>query len=316
MNKMKSAKSVIVVQEKNNPSTDFFVLPQIKAQQLAFEVVDHSIEPESLDLTNKLIVFVRYVPKNWERHISNGRQGVSGVVIFLDDDLFDRASFVGLSWRYKKKLLNLSFKKQSWLKKVGAQLWVSTPHLAEKYIDWQPTLILPKSSITNTAVVKVFYHGSSSHSGEINWLHSVIKSVLERNPAICFEIIGDHEVNKLFRGLARVAIIHPMSWANYQSFIAQPGRRIGLAPLLDQSFNSARSYTKFFDISQAGAVGVYAKHQSFSGVVEHDVNGLLVEMNLDDWVNAILSLASNDAKWQKMQESAVKTCRQLSASSE
>lgn len=308
---MNTAKSVVVVHEKNNPSTDFFVLPHLKAQQLTVKVVDHSVEPDTLDLSEKLIVFVRYVPPAWERHLSQRRERLA-IVIFLDDDLFDRASFVGLSWRYKKKLLKLSYKKQNWLKKMKSQLWVSTPHLAEKYLAWQPTLVLPKSNIASRVTVKLFYHGSSSHSGEIDWLYPVIKSVMEHNSSICFEIIGDHEVNKLFRGLARTTVIHPMSWANYQSFIAQPGRHIGLAPLLDKSFNSARSYTKFFDVSQAGAVGIYANHKSFTNVVEHDVNGLLVDMNHDDWVTAILSLASNDAKWQNMKEKALETCRQLS----
>lgn len=48
-----------------------------------------------------------------------------------------------------------------------------------------------------TEWVKIFYHGTQAHYEEIHWLYPVMREVLETGPNVRFEIIGNHEVNKL-----------------------------------------------------------------------------------------------------------------------
>ena len=82
-----------------------------------------------------------------------------------------------------------------------------------------------------------------------------------------------------------------MPWYSYQALISTPGRIIGLAPLLDTAFNDARSATKYFDITQAGAIGIYADHPVYRDSIVHKGNGYLVPMQQDLWVAQILALA-------------------------
>nr|WP_245635126.1 glycosyltransferase family 1 protein [Marinobacterium profundum] len=220
---------------------------------------------------------------------------VGEVVVFIDDDLFDFNAAKGMSLRYRWKLFNLTWRHQGWLKKMGAQLWVSTPYLAQKYADWQPILLEPKAPARQAKPVKtLFYHGSASHYDEIEWLYPVVAEVLERAPWLAFEIIGNQKVRKLFANLPRVHVLHSMKWSAYQALLRRPGRTVGLAPLLDSPFNRARSHTKFFDITQAGAVGIYAPGAIYERIVRHGDNGLLVPMEKDAWVDAIMQLAGDE----------------------
>jgi len=306
-----NTESVVIVQERTNPSTDFFVLPELSKGGMNIELIDHEEGLTAISLESKTIIFVRYIPKYWLKHIEQNRDQVRDVIFFIDDDLFDVKAFSGLSLRYKLKLLRLSYLRKSWLKGINAKLWVSTPFLAEKYASWNPELILPHPHISTPSPICVFYHGSASHMDEIRWLFPVIKAVLEKNSMICFEIIGNRKVNKLYKSLPRVSVIHPMGWESYRSFIGQRGRQIGLAPMLNKGFNAARSFTKFFDITQAGAIGLYADHEAFNSVIKTDINGVLLEMKPQVWVDAILALAEDGLKREQLIKEATVLCERL-----
>ena len=250
---------VYIVEERENPSTDFFVLPQFPLNE--FEVTRCNFnELVSADLLqDSIVVFVRYLPKAWRNLISENRAVLQSLYFFMDDDILDFSASKGMPLRYRWKLLKLAGLHKNWLLEQEVLFWVSTPYLKQKYQAWSPQRIEPRPIKPIKESVKVFYHGSASHNAEIEWLLPVIKTLLERNTHVCFEIIGGQSVYRLFKSIPRVQVVHPMGWEAYQHFIQQPGRHIGLAPLVDSVFNAARSYTKVFDITQAGAVGVYSE---------------------------------------------------------
>ena len=249
--------------------------------------------PDPAELTDADVVFVRYVPAAWARLVERHRSRLAKVVFFMDDDLFDFSAARGQSWRYRLKLARLATRRRDWLRAQGAALWVSTPYLRDKYADWRPRLVRPAPlpAPADDEIIRVFYHGSASHEAEIRWLHPVIAAALQAEPRLTFEIIGTAGVNRLYRCLPRTTVVHPMSWPAYRAFVAMPGRHIGLAPLLDSPFNRARSCTKFFDISRAGAVGIYAPGAVCADLVEHGVNGWVMTLDPEVWVEAILTLA-------------------------
>ena len=301
---------------KPNPSTDFFVLPALKLAGCDehTEVIRCGFTelPPIEKLTGAVVVFVRYVPREWKLLVDSARVQLARVIYFMDDDLLQLRASQGMPWRYRLKLARLATLRKRWLKRIGAELWVSTPFLLNKYPDWNPLLVTPKPLADSLQITRLFYHGSASHSEEIRWLYPIIKAVLLEDEQLSFEIIGGAAVNRLFRGLPRVTVVHPMKWLAYKTFLAQPGRAIGLAPLLDLPFNQARSYTKFFDITQAGAVGIYARSAIFSEVVEDGHNGVLVEMNPQQWIEAIQALVADEQGRQAMHANAVSTVARLS----
>ncbi|WP_417223683.1 glycosyltransferase family 1 protein [Amphritea sp.] len=283
-------KIAFVVEESVNPSSDFFVIPELKRQGYEVRRFGFGALPSPDQLTGKVIVFVRYVPKRWKQLIDRLGKKIEKLIYFMDDDLFSLSALSGLPLKYQLKLLRYAFLSQQWLKKHRALYWVSTPYLQLAYKSLKPVLILPTPMVQTTKPLTIFYHGSASHTPELKWLIPVIETVLDARENTIFEVIGNADVCKLMHGMSRINILQPMRWPSYQSLIARGGRDIGLAPLLDSPFNRARSHTKFFDITAAGGVGVYANQSVYNSVVEHQRNGLLASMEHAEWISMILNL--------------------------
>ncbi|MBU0620468.1 MAG: glycosyltransferase family 1 protein [Gammaproteobacteria bacterium] len=294
MEKTGEVARLYLVEEQPNPSTDFFVLPAVSRVACNVMRCGFAELPAPAELVGATVVFIRYVPTAWMRLVESVRPSLRALVFFMDDDVLDAGASAGMPLRYRYKLWRLSVRRREWLQRMEARLWVSTPYLLHKYAAWGPRLVLPAPLANPADVRRVFYHGSASHDAEIRWLRPVMEEVLHSDERIAFELIGGQDVYRLYRGLPRVNVVHPMKWPAYQSYIATPGRHIGLAPLLDLPFNQARSYTKFFDITRSGAVGIYTPGDAYSGIVEHEVQGLIVPLRLEDWVAAILRLALDE----------------------
>ncbi|RAU19232.1 glycosyltransferase family 1 protein [Nitrincola tibetensis] len=291
----------IVVEEGSNPSSDFFVKPLLKRLAVDFTCYQQSDAPNISDIENSILVFVRYIPSKWKMFVDSYRHRLAGLVIFIDDDLFDIKVLASLSWGYCSKWYRFAYRHQSWLKQKKADLWVSTPYLFDKYRDWcaagcHLTLIDPVSPYgeddadLSLSLPIIFYHGSPSHRAEIDWLLPVFESVLQTHPQVTIELIGDDKLRRRCLKFPQIRVLHPMSWLSYQRMLKESKRLIGLAPLLDTKVNAARAPTKYFDITAAGAVGVYSDSHVYRQLVTHKVNGLLVEMDQEAWVAAITSL--------------------------
>ena len=285
--------SVYLVEERDNPSSEFFVIPFLEAHQVRIKRFSHlDLLPKFIP-DNTAIVFVRYIPSGWKRLLSQPQCSGVKVFFFMDDDLFDWKVAQGAPLKYRLKLFKQAYLHQKWLKQVKAEIWISTPFLAEKYAGLKPKLISPQVPSEVKEVIKVFYHGSASHQSEIDWLFDVMREVLLRNDQLLLEIVGGSKVNRKFRKLPRTVVIHPMSWDSYKHWLGGSDRSIGLAPLLDSPFNKARSYTKFFDITRAGAVGIYSDGEPYSLVVSDGVDGFLLPADKKLWVDKILQLADD-----------------------
>jgi hypothetical protein len=295
----------LVVEERANPSSDYFVMPflarsggNVRRLRLADGL------PCAEELDGATVLFVRYVSRDWYRLVNAQRARIARLVFFMDDDLLDPLASRGLGWRYRLKLLRMATRYGGWLKRQGAELWVSSPHLQNKYAAWGPRLVPPAPLPGPAPGCRVFYHATASHRGEVAWLRPLMERVLEAEAQVFFEIVGGREVVRCYGGLERVTVVHPMSWPAYQAFLSAERRDIGLVPQLAHPFNRARSYTKFFDITRSGAVGIYAASTAYAEVVRDGIDGLVVGMDPDAWVDAIVRLAHQPELRSRMLEQA------------
>ncbi|AGW15269.1 glycosyltransferase family protein [Megalodesulfovibrio gigas] len=306
----------VVVEKQANPSTEYFVLPALKAMGCRVERRGFDDLPPADSLAGALVVLVRYAPSGWVELLSRVRPQLGGLVFFMDDDVLDVSASRGVRLKYRWRLWKLAARRKGWLQRHRAGLWVSTPYLQQKYAAWNPTLTLPAALPPEvddtTALRRIFYHGTASHAAEIRWLQGVILPLLDREPRLHFEITGSGEVVRRYARHPRVAVIHPMPWPAYLGFTALAGRHVGLAPQLPSAFNAARSHTKFFDITRSGAVGVYAADSACAAVVEHGQDGLLVPMDPAAWAEAIATLAFDDAGRARMLAHAQRKAEALS----
>ena len=302
---------VYLVEEQSNPSTDCFVLPAVSAWGHQVVRCCFTDLPAADELTGAVVVFVRYVPSGWARLVKAVRPQLRRLVFFMDDDVLNVRASAGMPWHYRLKLARLAAGRLRWLQRHEAELWVSTHYLQKKYAKWEPRLVLPSPVSNATDLRRVFYHGTASHDAEKRWLRPVVEEALRQDERLVFEIVGGPGVGSLYRGLPRVNVVHQMKWPAYQAFLAMPGRIVGLAPVMYSPFNRARSYTKFFDITHCGAVGVYSPNSACADVVSHRVDGLIVELDQEAWVEAILNLVRDEPLRRNLLRNAEVKLREL-----
>lgn len=286
----------LILEEKLNPSTDYFVLPYLKSiakEGVSIERVTWRQPLGENIREGDFVVIVRYLTTDWKAAIRKHRPAMSGLAYFMDDDIPDVSASRELPLKYRFKLFYYGARHFNWLMSQGSTLWVSTLYLKQKYARFQPLQIDPSPIHPPAGRIHVFYHATASHAAEIAWLYPVMKSALEADPLLDFEMIGDQKTLAMYRGLPRTTVVHPMSWEAYQGFIARPGRHIGLAPFIPSPFNAARSHTKRFDIERAGAIGIYADTGPWASSLQEtpSLSAKLLPMNPDQWVTTILETA-------------------------
>lgn len=298
------ANKILILEEKPNPSTDYFVLPHLNntfPTDSFMRRVHWGETLSSQDLEGAIVVIVRYLTSPWLHALNANRHIIKQLIYFMDDDLGDRSTSQGLSLKYRYKLWSYAYRRFNWLMRHKTAFWVSNRFLKEKYTQYQPIEIEPQQLGIRPKRCRIFYHATASHRAEINWLLPVMQAVLQQAPMVDFEIVGDQQTLRDYKHLPRTTVVHPMSWESYQSFVALPGRDIGLAPFLDTPFNLARSHTKFFDIERAQAHGLFAENGPWAKLIRSRQSQNvcrryhLLPMEPDAWVIELVRWAKDIA---------------------
>ena len=238
------------------------------------------------------VILVRDVPLPILKKLRGFKDNISEVVWFIDDDLPGAECDRALPAAYRKRLSGWYRQARPLLTNLCSTVSVSTHWLAEKYDLPASSILSPISPKSNQqSMIRCFYHGSSSHIQDWDFVIDVARKVQQRNSNISFEFIGDHSLYKSCKDIPRVQILHPMQWQDYLSLTSSRTMDIGLAPLMDNPFNRARSHTKFLDICRQQAVGVYSPDFPFSREIVEFGAGLVIANNLDSWVAGIEQLA-------------------------
>ncbi|MFC0253167.1 hypothetical protein ACFFJK_14800 [Massilia consociata] len=266
------------------------------------------VAEDGLPATYNCVVIVRYLPSEWVQPLQEFRASGGRVIYFMDDDLMDPLALKNLPASYEKKIRKFAVHQRTKLESICDEFWVSTQYLAEKYYKWRPTLLLPGASIGDIAVegnmCSICYHGTASHKAELEWLVSIFSSVQRGNDETRVEVFGDHQVNRMYRQIPRVAVLHPMSWPSYLAYTSAIKHDIGLAPLLPDPFNAARGPTKFFDFARMGAVGIYSNVAPYRDFIQDGVDGILLPNEPELWVETILDLSLDTQRRQRMRAAA------------
>lgn len=291
------APRVVVLEQGHNPSGDYLLLPWLARGGGPVVRLDARQPPWPGALqADDFVVVVRYLGPAWRRLVERHRAGLAGLAWFLDDDLLDPAALAELPADYARKLSTLALAHRPWFEAMATQWWLATEALGRKYAALQPTVLPlrppPELRTARPDTVRVVYHGSASHGRELVWLHAVLSRVQASSDRIQIELIGDLAVNRRFRDLPRVSVLHPMGWANYLAHTRSQRADIGLAPLLPGAFNAGRGAVKFFDYGRMGAFGLYSDVPPYAGFVRHDTDGLLLPNEPDVWAQALLALAA------------------------
>lgn len=310
-------RKVVVLSAGQSPTADIYLRTRLQTScEGKVQYVDVNLaSPRQLALgEGVLVIVVRFVPRKWLRALYRKRDVLAGVVYLMDDDIPAAMRATELPFSYALKTAWRHATTRRSLARLCSEIWVSTPELARRYATSSPKLYepayLPASQAANRNSSVYFYHGTWAHRREIKWLVPVVSAVQARFPNAWFEIMGTDRVRRLFRGIPRVRVIHPMSWQDYLAYAGTVRYQVGLAPCLDTDFNRGRSHVKLFDITRLGAAGIYSNVIPYSDKVLHGTTGWLCENTHDAWVMAIGNLLSDAPLRNALYQQARSGCEQ------
>lgn len=294
----------------DTPSLHYYWLTRFPSARF----VDTAVErPDSAVFAGtSSVVLVRHIASAWGGLLRAKGDNLPPVVWFLDDDIPGVLGDAHLPFRYALKTASRYARLARTLRETGASVLVSTPGLAARY-GLPESAVLPPLPVrpayrdddeAEGGGLTVFYHGTTSHLTEIHWLKAVAEAVSERLPGTVFELFGDVRVNRVYRGMPNVRVVHPMTWAAFRAYTSSVRHAIGLAPLMDTPFNACRSYVKYFDITRSGGVGVYADHPAFRPVIRQGENGLLADGSVEGWVDAVCRLGGDGGLRRRLYRNA------------
>ena len=114
------------------------------------------------------------------------------------------------------------------------------------------------------------------------------------------ELFGDHAINRHFRALPRVRILHPMRWPNFLAETGSGRIDILLTPLLASPFNAGRAPVKVIDAARSGAAGLYSDRAPYRGFVRDGIDGLLLDDQHASWLAGIERLIADPEERRRL----------------
>lgn len=250
----------IVIGNLVKPTFDFYFKQRLNEAKGDLYFSEHEVLEETFDyhqLAHVRIILLGNVSIRLLLLLNRLRLN-SEIILFIDDNIPAAITGITLPSHYKRKLKKWYETAKQFLLSLYDDVWVSMPYLAKRYGLSDSYVLYPPQVIENKqTLIKCFYHGSVSHAQEWQLLAKLISDIQNRYNHVYFELIGDHKLNKAFKALPWVSVLHRISWQNYKAHITTRPMYIAFVPLFDSTFIRARSHTKLFDIVRQGAIGLY-----------------------------------------------------------
>lgn len=164
---------------------------------------------------------------------------------------------------------------------------VSTPYLRDEiYADLNPNIYVVPNSVDfnvwdkvkprSRNGIRIIYTAGGNHDEDLKLLENVIPGVVSRHPEAKFVFF--HYAPESIRNLPGVEILG--KWARidkYPKAIAELGGDIGIAPLVDNSFNRAKSNLRWLDYSALKIPTVASRVGHFAETIKDGYDGFLAD---------------------------------------
>lgn len=163
---------------------------------------------------------------------------------------------------------------------------VSTPYLGELYADFNERSYVVHNAIdfwkwgrlrrTSGKEVRIGWAGGMNHDDDLRIIEPVIRAIQARDRGVKFVFV--HGAPESIRALPGVEY-DPRSVAveAYPQFLADHAIDIGIAPLLDNSFNRGKSNLRWLEYSALGLPTVASRVGHFRETIRDGIDGLLAD---------------------------------------
>lgn len=173
------------------------------------------------------------------------------------------------------------------------------------YLDMD---IYPAGKMVPNKQVRIGWQGGVSHFEDLEMLLPIIKSTSEKHD-IDFCYFGDYRLGNMFE---KVKGYHHEMWVPmdvYPYKLKLMNFDIGLAPLVDNSFNRCKSAIKYFEYSAVGVPTIASNIPPYADVITNMVDGILVNTE-EEWKEAITMLIDNPDLRRKLADRAYENVKE------
>lgn len=297
-------KRIIVFGRMPNPTFDYYFAARLEAPGMPpSEAVDirHG-NLADLDAEGAFIIICRYASPGVLGWLDANADRLSGVGLFLDDDISAVVTGQDADFFYR---LRLCYRALWPLRRLNLHLdiiWASTPHLAWRLGEAKVSVLPPappralllaecqgaRVQVATKDQVLIAYHATGVHLEEHRFLRPIIEEVLRERRQARFEVFTDRRAKAIWQGLDRVQLREPMLWGDYLA--DANGRQIDimLAPLAPSHVNESRAPTKRIDIARYQAAAVFSEGAAYGFMLDDDEPRLPYDQNA--WRDTIYRL--------------------------
>jgi glycosyltransferase involved in cell wall biosynthesis len=241
-----------------------------------------------------------------ERLLAYCRNTGARFVYDLDDDLLSMPEIHPEHRRYSE-LKSIMLR----LVAEADELWVSTPAMAARFIGIAKRIAAVPNELDDRVwrinsdevlnlrgPVRFLYMGTSTHRPDFDQIiePAWVKLINKFGKNIQLDLIGiSDETNSsskwnIVRQPAKIGNSYPAFATWLQSLRSYD---VGLAPLLDNSFNRCKSDLKWLEYSAMGLATIAADLPAYSHSIEHERTGLLATVDAEGFYDAMHRLVVN-----------------------
>lgn len=259
------------------------------------------------------ILICRSLPEVWIELLESHRAKVAQIVYLFDDDFAAGARSDDLPSAYRERLGRIMREQWSRLLNLADEVVVTSRALASRFSDahknislLEPPMIFPAAGTEHfdSQEFVCSFHGTRAHARDLLHIATAIECILDSNKSVRLRSALGRFTPARLRAADRVDCVEPMSWSRFKKYLVRQRIHVGLVPLLDTPFNGGKSYVKFLEIAAMGGVGIFSRRPPYVDIVEHGVDGLLVDDNPASWVDVIQGLVEDRSKVRRMAEAA------------
>lgn len=235
------------------------------------------------------------------------------VVVYEADDII-----IGVGGKERKKLMDLPKEQERMTAETISKcdlVTVTTDVIADHYGQFNDNVVvLPNYmdymwwgepwKLSSTKNVRLGWMGSISHREDLIMIEPVIKEIMDKYANVKFiycgtggrkGVYGEDLFASIPADRKEYYVGVPLEYWPHKS--KSLGLDIGIAPLLDDEFNSGKSAIKYYEYSANAVPGVYSDTNVYNKTVKHGVTGFLAKTQ-NDWVRYIDKLMQPDVHEQ------------------
>ena len=295
-----AAEHLVIIAPRRIPTIDYYLRDLMVAQGADSVVVfddeaEQWLGPHATRTipAKSRVVLVRMPGSAWARVLERDQHALVEVIWLIDDDIPAAREDAWLPDDYRLRLLSDYSRFRSSFEHLIDKVWASTPIVAARFPPNRVTVRPPQPIAAPSSPrpwVTIFYHGTAAHRREHAFLLPIFEQLQQRSAHTVIEVSGDHAVYRMFRGVPRLRVIHPMPWPDYLIQLHAGRYDIGLVPLLDTPFNRARSAVKAIELASAGVRGIVSRRAPYTDQAQ--LPGIyLAGDDPAEWLAQILRLA-------------------------